>query len=100
MNPSDERYKNYIGKNVLIPIVNRKIPVISDTYVDKSFGTGVLKVTPAHDFADFEIGERHSLDSISVIDNKGILNYNCSKYCGLDRFKARNCKVFLDDREI
>ena len=89
VNPDDNRYKSYIGKNVIIPIVNRKIPVIADAYVDQTFGTGVLKVTPAHDFADFEIGERHNLESISVIDNKGIINEKCGDYCGLDRFKCR-----------
>ena len=95
VNPDDERYKNYIGMKVVIPVVGREIPIVADSYVDKSFGTGVLKVTPAHDFADFDIGERHGLESISVIDQKGILNDKCSGYCGLDRFEARR-KIIED----
>ncbi len=95
VNPDDERYAQYIGSKVLIPIVEREIPIISDSYVDKSFGTGVLKVTPAHDFADFEIGERNNLEAISVIDTNGILNEKCGKYNGLDRFEAR--KKIIDD---
>ncbi|MBI3813887.1 MAG: valine--tRNA ligase, partial [Nitrospinae bacterium] len=93
VNPEDERYRNFIGKTVLLPIANREIPVIADTYVDMSFGTGALKITPAHDFNDFEIGMRHSLPQIKVIAEDGSMGEDAGKYKGLDRFKCRKALV-------
>lgn len=89
VNPEDPRYKKFIGSFVILPIVNRKIPVIGDTYVDISFGTGVLKVTPAHDLNDFEIGKRHKLDIVKVMNEDGTMNENAVHYCGMDRFECR-----------
>ena len=97
VNPDDERYKNFVGKTVTLPIVNREIPVIADSYVDKSFGTGALKITPAHDPNDFEIGTRHNLPQMKVIAEDGTMNENAGKYKGLDRFKCR--KALLSDLE-
>ncbi|MBI5749862.1 MAG: valine--tRNA ligase [Nitrospinae bacterium] len=97
VNPDDERYKNFTGKTVTLPIVNREIPVIADSYVDKSFGTGALKITPAHDPNDFEIGTRHNLLQVKVIAEDGTMNENAGKYKGLDRFKCR--KALLRDLE-
>lgn len=90
VNPDDERYKRYIGKNVVLPIANKKIPVIGDAYVDTSFGTGVLKVTPAHDLNDFEIGKRHGLEVIKVMDDDGRMNKYAVHYDGMDRFECRD----------
>ncbi|MFZ1807101.1 MAG: valine--tRNA ligase [Cyclobacteriaceae bacterium] len=91
VNPSDERYKKLIGKKVLVPFINREIPVIADDYVDKEFGTGCLKVTPAHDVNDYEIGLRHNLPVIDTIDDNGTLNAKCEipKFVGQDRFAVR-----------
>ncbi|MEP2667667.1 MAG: valine--tRNA ligase [Cyclobacteriaceae bacterium] len=91
VNPSDERYKKLIGKKVLVPFINREIPVIADDYVDKEFGTGCLKVTPAHDVNDYEIGLRHKLPVIDTIDDNGTLNEKCEipKFYGQDRFAVR-----------
>jgi valyl-tRNA synthetase len=89
VNPDDERYNKYIGKYVLLPIVDKKIPVIGDPYVDTSFGTGVLKVTPAHDINDFEIGKRRNLEVVKVIDDDGKMNDNAVHYKGMDRFECR-----------
>src|SRR3990170_6253726 len=97
VNPDDERYKNFTGKIVTLPIVNREIPVIADSYVDKNFGTGALKITPAHDPNDFEIGTRHNLLQVKVIAEDGTMNENAGKYKGLDRFKCR--KALLSDLE-
>ncbi len=91
VNPSDDRYKNLIGKYASVPIVNRKIKIISDEYVSLDQGSGALKVTPAHDFNDFEIGKRHKLNIINIFEKNGTLNNNAPKeLIGLDRFKARN----------
>ncbi len=95
VHPEDERYKNLIGKNVILPLVNRVIPIFADEYVDKDFGTGVVKVTPAHDPNDFEMGLRHNLEQIKVIDNHGIMHENAGVYQGLDRFACRK-KVVED----
>jgi valyl-tRNA synthetase len=95
VNPEDPRYKNLVGKNVILPIVGRKLPVIADSYVDMEFGTGALKVTPGHDPNDFEIGERHQLPMVVVMDEKGIMNEEAGKYSGLDRFECR--KVIVED---
>jgi valyl-tRNA synthetase len=89
VNPADERYSQYIGQYVILPIVGRKIPVIGDSYVDTSFGTGVLKVTPAHDVNDFEIGKRRNLEVVKVIDDDGKMNENAVHYRGMDRFVCR-----------
>jgi len=89
VNPEDERYQKYIGQYVILPIVEKKIPVIGDAYVDTSFGTGVLKVTPAHDVNDFEIGKRRNLETVKVIDDDGRMNENAGHYQGMDRFECR-----------
>jgi valyl-tRNA synthetase len=89
VNPADDRYSKYIGQHVILPIVGKKIPVIGDTYVDASFGTGVLKVTPAHDVNDFEIGKRRNLKVVKVIDDDGRMNENAVHYRGMDRFECR-----------
>ena len=89
VHPDDERYKDLIGKTVILPIVNREIPIIADTYVDPEFGTGVVKITPAHDPNDFEVGNRHNLPRINVMNADGTMNEKAGKYVGLDRFDAR-----------
>jgi valyl-tRNA synthetase len=89
VNPTDDRYSKYIGQYVILPIVGKKIPVIGDSYVDSSFGTGVLKVTPAHDVNDFEIGKRRNLEVVKVIDDDGKMNENAVHYRGMDRFECR-----------
>ena len=89
VNPEDERYHSDIGKKVVLPVLGREIPVIGDSYVDIEFGTGALKITPAHDFNDFEIGLKHGLQQIKVIDEEGRMNENASVYRGLDRFECR-----------
>lgn len=95
VNPNDNRYSKFIGEKVLIPILNREIEIIPDECVDIEFGTGVLKVTPCHDFTDFDIGERHNLEKISVIETDGKLNDKCGKYSGLKSNQAR--KVIIND---
>jgi valyl-tRNA synthetase len=97
VHPDDERYKEFIGKKVILPLMNREIPVISDDKVEKEFGTGVVKITPAHDPDDFEIGKGHNLPSINILDGKGNINDNGGKYEGLDRYDAR--KKVLEDLE-
>jgi len=89
VHPEDERYADLKGAKVLLPLVNREIPVVADDYVDREFGTGVVKITPAHDFNDFEVGVRHGLDRINVFDESGIINAAGHQYEGMDRFKAR-----------
>ena len=89
VNPEDERYKQLIGKMVRLPLIGRLIPIIADRAVDPEFGTGAVKVTPAHDFADFEIAKRHNLPFVKVIDEKGYMTANAGPYQGLDRFTAR-----------
>jgi len=89
VNPEDLRYGNLVGKKVLLPILERHIPVISDPYVDPEFGTGALKITPAHDPNDFVIGQNHCLEAIKVIDERGIMNSLAAQYEGLDRFACR-----------
>jgi valyl-tRNA synthetase len=93
VNPADKRYQEVIGKKVLLPVVNREIPVIEDPYVDIEFGTGCLKITPAHDFNDFEIGLKHNLEQIKVIDEAGRMNENAGPYRGMDRFECREKMV-------
>jgi len=89
VNPNDERYNKLIGKNVVLPILNKLIPIIGDEHADMEFGTGVVKITPAHDPNDFEVGNRHNLERIKVINPNGTMNENCMHYNGLDRFVAR-----------
>ncbi len=95
VNPNDERYKKYIGKNVILPVANKKIPIVADEHADPEFGTGVVKITPAHDPNDFEVGNRHNLDRIIVINPDGTMNENAFKYNGLDRFECR--KQLVED---
>lgn len=97
VNPNDERYKHLIGKTVILPLVNREIPIVGDDYVDLEFGTGAVKMTPAHDPNDFEVGKRHNLEIIRVMDDKGIINHFGGKYQGLDRYEAR--KAIVKDLE-
>ena len=99
VNPNDDRYKKYIGKNVILPIVNKLIPIISDEHADMEFGTGVVKITPAHDPNDFEVGNRHNLDRIVVMNPDGTMNENAGKYCGMDRFDCRNEVIKDLDKE-
>ena len=89
VNPKDKRYKNLIGTNVILPIVNKPIPIIADSYVDISFGTGMVKITPAHDPNDYEIGKRHNLEVINVLNLDGTMNNNAGKYEGLKAIDAR-----------
>ncbi len=89
VNPTDERYKNYIGKTVILPIVHREIPVVADDYVEKDFGTGVVKITPAHEPNDFEVGLRHNLPVINVMTDDARITQDYPKYAGMDRYTAR-----------
>ena len=89
VNPQDDRYKHLIGKTVTLPIVNREIPIIADEFVDPTFGTGCVKVTPAHDPNDFEMGKRHNLPFINIMNKDGTLNENAGEFQGQDRFVAR-----------
>ena len=93
VNPKDKRYSSLVGKNVYVPLINRKIPIISDEYVDMEFGTGALKITPAHDINDYEIGYRHKLETIDILNNDGTLNKKAKLFVGTDRFKARELIV-------
>ena len=95
VHPEDERYSDLIGKKVILPLLNRKIPVVADEYVEREFGTGVVKITPAHDFNDFEVGLRHGLDRINIFNESGIINSAGHQYAGLDRFEARK-KIVAD----
>ncbi len=98
VHPEDERYNKLIGKNVILPIVNKEIPIVGDSYVDREFGTGVVKITPAHDPNDYEVGERHNLPKINVFNDDGTINTNGGKYEGMDRYEARKLIVKeLDD---
>lgn len=90
VHPEDERYMHLIGKTVMLPLMDREIPVVADTYVEKDFGTGVVKITPAHDPNDFEIGLRHNLEIINILNEDATINKNGGKYAGLDRYEARN----------
>ena len=89
VHPDDKRYQHLIGKMVILPIVNKEIPVVADEYVDMEFGTGVVKITPAHDPNDFEVGKRHNLPQINVMNDNGTINENGGEYAGLDRYEAR-----------
>ena len=93
VNPNDERYKDLIGKKCLLPLVNREIPIVADEYVDMEFGTGCVKMTPAHDPNDFEVGLRCNLETIRVLDDHGVVNENGGKYQGMERYEARKAIV-------
>ncbi|WP_413627143.1 valine--tRNA ligase [Fructilactobacillus vespulae] len=93
VNPNDDRYKDLVGKEVVVPLVNRKVPIITDHYVDIEFGTGMVKITPAHDPNDFKVGKRHDLAEINTINEDASMNENAGKYEGLDRFDARKAMV-------
>ncbi len=89
VHPDDERYKHLIGKTVILPIIGREIPIIADEYVDMEFGSGAVKITPAHDPNDFEVGNRHNLERVLVMNEDGTMNENAGKYQGMDRFECR-----------
>lgn len=93
VNPNDERYKEIIGKTVILPLVNKEIPIIADEYVDMEFGTGVVKITPAHDPNDYEVGLRHNLEIINVMNEDATINEKGGKYAGMDRYEARKAMV-------
>jgi len=95
VHPDDERFRQYIGKQAVVPMLGRKIPVIADEYVDTEFGTGALKITPAHDFNDYEIGQKHELEMINILNHDASLNDNAGDYAGLDRYEARK-KLWAD----
>jgi valyl-tRNA synthetase len=95
VNPGDERYQKWIGKKLLLPLTQRSIPLIADDHVEKDFGTGALKITPAHDAADYLIGQRHQLPEISVIDEGRTMNANAGIYQGLSIAKAREA-ILID----
>ena len=97
VHPDDERYKALVGKTLTLPLVGREIPIVADSYVDPEFGTGVVKITPAHDPNDFEVGLRHNLEVITVLDDGAVINENGGKYQGLDRYEAR--KRIVEDLE-
>ncbi len=99
VNPDDERYRSYIGKNVVLPLLGHTIPVIGDSAVELEFGTGALKVTPGHDPTDFEIGQRHNLDTLNVLNLDGTLNENAGAYAGQDRLDARGAIVEQLERD-
>ena len=93
VNPDDDRYKSFKGKKVLLPIVNRELPIVEDSYVDMEFGTGVVKITPAHDPNDFEVGKRHNLEVINILNDDATINANGGKFAGMDRYEAREAIV-------
>ena len=93
IHPDDERYKHLHGKKVLLPLLNKEIPIVTDTYVDMEFGTGVVKITPAHDPNDFEVGQRHNLPIVKVMDDTAHMTEDCGKYAGMDRYEARKAIV-------
>ena len=97
VNPKDERYQNLIGKTVILPLVGREIPIVGDDYVDMEFGTGVVKITPAHDPNDYEVGRRHNLPIIKVMNDDATMTETCGKYAGMDRYEAR--KAIVKDLE-
>ena len=95
VNPEDERYADFVGKTCILPLVGREIPIVADEYVEKDFGTGAVKITPAHDPNDFEVGMRHNLPVINVMNSDATINANGGKYEGMDRYEAR--KAIVDD---
>ena len=97
VHPDDERYTDIVGKKVLLPLVNKEIPIVADYYVDKEFGTGAVKITPAHDPNDFEVGKRHNLPEINILNDDATINELGGKYAGMDRYEAR--KAIVEDLE-
>jgi valyl-tRNA synthetase len=97
VNPNDPRYAHLKGKHVIVPLINRSVPIIYDDYVDMEFGTGALKVTPAHDINDYMLGEKHRLQSIDIFNDNGTLSPAAKLYVGMDRFEVR--KVIVGDLE-
>ncbi len=93
VNPEDARYKELVGKTLILPLVGREIPVVADEYVDKDFGTGCVKITPAHDPNDFEVGARHGLEQIKVMNDDATMNKFAGKYCGMDRYECRKAMI-------
>ena len=93
VNPDDERFTNYVGKHAVIPVIGRKIPIIADSYVESEFGTGAVKITPSHDPNDFEVGARHDLGQLLIMDEEARLNENAGKYAGLSREEARKAII-------
>ena len=93
VNPEDDRYRDLVGKMLKLPLTDREIPVIADAYVDKEFGTGCVKITPAHDPNDFEVGKRHNLPEINIMNDDATMNVRCGKYAGMDRYEARKAMV-------
>ncbi len=93
VHPDDERYKDIVGKKALLPLVNREIPIVADYYVDKEFGTGAVKITPAHDPNDFEVGKRHNLPEINIMNDDATINEQGGKYAGMERYEARGAIV-------
>ncbi|MGI5887847.1 MAG: valine--tRNA ligase [Oscillospiraceae bacterium] len=93
VNPADDRFRDLVGKTLILPLFGREIPVVADDYVDMEFGTGCVKITPAHDPNDFEVGQRHNLPSINIMNEDGTLNENAGKYNGMDRYEARDAIV-------
>ncbi|MCI6265596.1 MAG: valine--tRNA ligase [Erysipelotrichaceae bacterium] len=101
VHPDDERYKNLIGKKVILPIVNKLIPIIADEHADPEFGTGVVKITPAHDPNDFEVGNRHNLERIKIMNPDGTMNEKCGEFAGMDRFVCREKVVeYLQKQDL
>ena len=99
VHPEDERYQDLVGKTVILPLVDKEIPIIADSYVDREFGTGAVKITPAHDPNDFEVGNRHDLPRVNVMNPDGSMNELAGKYAGMDRFEARKA-IVADLKEI
>jgi valyl-tRNA synthetase len=97
VNPDDDRYRALVGKTLMLPLMDKEIPIVADSYVDVEFGTGCVKITPAHDPNDYLVGERHNLPSVNVLDDHGRINSNGGKYAGLDRYEAR--KLIVRDME-
>ena len=93
VNPADKRYKKYIGKNVILPIIDKPIPVVGDKHADMTFGTGCVKITPAHDPNDFEVGQRHNLETVTVMNGDGTMNGLAGKYAGMERYACRKAVV-------
>ncbi|MBN2328441.1 MAG: valine--tRNA ligase [Candidatus Omnitrophica bacterium] len=98
VHPEDDRYTDMIGKELILPLVNRRIPLIADSYVDREFGTGALKITPAHDINDFEVGKRHNLETLNILNEDATINENGGPYQGLDRYEARK-RIVKDLKE-
>ncbi|RKY75413.1 valine--tRNA ligase, partial [candidate division KSB1 bacterium] len=99
VHPDDDRYRDLIGKKIKLPLTDREIPIIADQHADPEKGSGAVKITPAHDFDDFEVGQRHNLELIQVIDENGFMNENAGKYKGMDRFEARK-KIVNDLKQL